>query len=774
MHAVLSWDGPPLPALLAGLTDRPPGAIGPDEMWWPSVGCGPVEPWWALWWTVPDRAAARPGMVRSDVALWRLDQIGEISDLRPTLALLSGCEIVAPEPGQLAAVATALLADSAKLPVVADLEHWPGILAGIWQRLWPAARRGFAARVALNPPQGGESMIPPWLFATPAERAPQWWEHTVVRIGAADSASSRGVSWLCGGEDRALAEVVVAAPALANRSEVRRAVRAAERLDTMRSNPGADVAIGFLRTLTSLARQPELAAALKKEAVALIERDLPAGNFARMYSLANLDEATLPAHILPTATVRAWIERHGCTLNDDEAAKLVTALAPQRASTWWAAAVAAGLQVGLTCRDQRWAEAALHWLGRTDRAVIWPLIQDAAELALVDAGARVTLSPAELQVVRGAARDRGWSVLHAWAAMHGLPPASAFQEQLQIQPDPMPGLALLAERLPGDAVVAQAISGVAPSLIEMAVPRTLRDPGLMAPLDPAQPGWCALWTAHVAAGGPAWPPAVDHTRLGRATLDACLRRSELARVIESIAADIAEQALDHPERARLWQVLPEAACVALLRPTADALLNRLDRGAKLERPEPRLERALLERLSRRTSSSAAMAEILAAGVDVDENTVVRCIVAVRSLPTALGEQVAARGWRLAATQLYQRRRDDPSFYAAAAACQDLLSRWQRWNLAPHRSDHTAVVERVAEFGAELIGAGLEDLWNRAGGRRGVLTNHGSLAQQWHAATLAAYQGSLEGGLARLVSEMQRAFPHNSDLRELAEDLAGRN
>src|SRR4051812_42357856 len=129
MHTVLAWDGPTLPALLAGLTDRPPGSLAPGESWWPAVGCGPVESWWALWWTVPDVAATRSGMVRSEVALWQLKDVAEISDLRPVMSRLSGCEISSPTPELLAVVAAALLAENASPPVVADLAQWPGILA---------------------------------------------------------------------------------------------------------------------------------------------------------------------------------------------------------------------------------------------------------------------------------------------------------------------------------------------------------------------------------------------------------------------------------------------------------------------------------------------------------------------------------------------------------------------------------------------------------------------------------------------------------------------
>jgi len=783
MHAVLAWDGPALPALLAGLTDRPPGSLAPGESWWPSVGCGPVESWWALWWTVPDVAATRSGMVRSEVALWPLEDVAEISDLRPVMALLSGGEIASPEPDLLAAVAAAVLAESASPPVVADLAQWPGILAALWQPLWPAARRAFAARVALSPPQGGDSMLPPWLFATPPERALQWWEHPVVRVGAPSPLGGRGVAWLRGESNPSLAEIVTSCDELASRSAIRRAVRAADRLDAMRHAPGAEVAVDLLRTLSAVAPRPELATVLKQEAMTLVERDLPVGSFALLYSLANLDAAAFPLGVLPAAAVRTWVGHHACDLDDRDLVRLMTALVPARHSTWWSAAARDALRGGLACTEAHWAVAAVRWLGRSDSAlVVSALVPETVEQQLVDAAPLAKLTATQLDVIRDAAREHRWPRLHAWAVMHTLLPAEAFQVQLSFRPDPLPGLALLVERLPGDTVVAETVRGADPRLISMTVKRTLLDPGLMRPLDPSLPGWRALWAAHVAAGGDAWPPGGDRQTLGHAVLDACLGGGEPPGVIATIAIDLAEQATERADRARLWTVISEPGRSALLRETARALLTRLGQGQPMSRPEEPVERALLEELGGQPPAPQALAGLLSSGVGVDEATVVRWLRKAHSLApavaSAIGTHVAARGWQSAARELYRRGNSDSSFHAAAVACQDLLSRWDRFRLAylswsgsSPPVDKTALVERVTELGAELLTDSLSDLWQRAGGKRSTLSMSASPLTQWRTAANAAYYGALRDGLSGLVREMRHSLPHNTDLRELDELLA---
>ena len=134
MHALLAWDGDParLPDNLADLTDKPPNASAPGDRWWPSVGCGPLDDWWALWWTQPDDEATRAGMVRSEVALWHLDEIGDVTDLLPVLHALSGrTSLPTPPDARLGAVVEALMTADRRRPVYLDLETWPAVLAAL-------------------------------------------------------------------------------------------------------------------------------------------------------------------------------------------------------------------------------------------------------------------------------------------------------------------------------------------------------------------------------------------------------------------------------------------------------------------------------------------------------------------------------------------------------------------------------------------------------------------------------------------------------------------
>jgi len=159
-----------LPYELLGLTDKPPGTGTLGECWWPSVGCGPIGEWWTLWWTLPDENAERGGMVRSEVMLWPLNEIGLVNDLRPAMKELSGLDISEPNVKVLHCIAEELISGKHEPVVLQDLENWPGYITALWSQLWPSARQNLSMRVVLSPPQGGESISPPWMYCIPQSR----------------------------------------------------------------------------------------------------------------------------------------------------------------------------------------------------------------------------------------------------------------------------------------------------------------------------------------------------------------------------------------------------------------------------------------------------------------------------------------------------------------------------------------------------------------------------------------------------------------------------
>lgn len=783
-HALISWNGAPAspPAGLEGLTDKPPGTYAPGERWAPSVGCGPVRDWWALWWTDPDDGAARGGMVRSEVALWPAADIAFVDDLGPAMQEIAGREIPAAPPELVAEVAEALVAPDPRRPVVADLDVWPGVLLALWPRLWPNVRRCFAARVAASPPSGFDTDVAPALFGISPERAPQWSGHRVIAPSSIRRRIeiSRGAQWLAGGEDFVLGEVLQDQGVLpADIRCLRRAARAADLVEQFRGDPTGETALALLRPLMELYPDTTAAAPLKREALDALDRTLEDAPLKLVRALANLDAERLDGTALLTERVRNWTVSRLPDFPPDDTAFLIVALTAGKAQSWWQRSVRNATVEGLSGAQPRWAALGLSWLGSETigTALDGVLPADAdAERRLLDAAPAVPLAHAAFGSIRSRAAARGWSRLHAWALLHSAP-ADAMRVQLTFPGDAGPGLELLAERMDGSAVIDAALSDVAPRILHFVAARTVREPALLARIDAAVPAWRRLWTAHIATGGPAWPPGVDLSALSRSVLDAVIRGDPADELVNSLAADLAHSALVYPERASLWKALGARGRPALLRAAAEAAANEFARGRPLGELEPDLAAALAVHFELRLPSPMAIIALLRSGVPIDEEQLIAWISACGQgdwarMAESLGQEIQRRSWSRCAARLDEIGGSSTGLGPAVWACRGLLSPWRQLVLSCFRPGQTAAVDvgivlrRTAELGARTAAERLEYLWERAGGTRARLASNGSPADRWHEAVRLAHAGAIAGGVGALVHELRQDFPHNPDLVEL--------
>lgn len=788
-HTLLAWDGPGSspPALLLGLTDKPPGSLGPGDRWWPSVGCGPVEDWWALWWTQPDDQARRAGMVRSEVALWPVAAVGQVDDLRSVMESLSGgATITMPSAPLLGAVAGALLSPDRGRPIVHDLDAWPGVLAALWGRLWAEARRAFSARVAVSPPQGGESIAPPWLYGVPAERVQQWSGQRVIGVGQDAPPLSRAARWLVGEADASMKEVLSALPALpAELQKLRQAARAAEGLDRLRAEATQHHALALLRTLLALAPAGNIAPRLKDEALQVMLRSLGAEPSASVLALANLHAGGLPPLEPLQAALARWVEQRAPDLSPEDAENLFARLSSEKAEAWWRDTVRASLVKGMSGPESRWARAVLRWLGLSGSVDalrdLLPATGD-MESRLVAVVNSVELAEPALRQVRLRAQERAWSRLHAWTVPRLLPPTEAFEAQWAFPGDPYAGLTFLVDNLPGAVVVGEAVSKYEARLFEIVAKRTRREPDLLRPMDPSHKAWRALWAAHVTAGGVPWPPGVSREAAGRDVLDAILGGDEPRGLIAALAPDLAKIAIGHPKRAALWDELSSDGHAALLSEVVKAFVRMCHEGHVFSTPEPPLAEAIVRKVRESTPSARMVATLMQWDVRLEERETISWLCAIRGqewppVADAIGHGVRSRRWNQAAEALYNRRVWMPEVRPAVEACQDCLPTWQRWvfnffaSNGPRTLDSAPLVHRVADLGARLAPDRLDDLWERAGGERKRLASYGAPDARWRDAATQADLGALKGGLRALIRVLRADYPHNPDLAEV-DELAG--
>jgi hypothetical protein len=785
MHTLLSCsgDGHALPATLAGFTDKPQGHLGPGECWWPSVGCGPFGDWWAIWWSVPDDRAARAGMARAEVALWPLEDVSEIDDLGEVMESLNGgMPVPAGSPKLLAAVAEALIRDS-DAPLIADLQVWPSVLAGLWPRLWPAARREFSAWVTLSPPQMGDSKYIPWLYAVPSGREKQWPSNVIVN--PLDTPTiSRGARWLMGNSDATLDELLVECPFPdGSATHLNRIARAAERLDRVRSAPDAASGTELARTLAAIDPRPTGALQLKKEALRAVCMNLASSPLSAIRHLANLDATHFPADAMPSTALREWVSDQLPNLPPSDLEVALNVFLTGKAQPWWLTAFRDALREGLICLHPAWCNVMLFCLCNIpDLSTLSSNIVNSSELefGVINAVASSQLTKEELQALRRATYTLGWSRLHATTVWRLLPSLEAIKEQLRFPVNPWDGAEVLLQEAHDEDVVRSAVELGDARLVSTAARLSIAKPILLRSMDLAVIGWRQLWVKHIAEGGNPWPSGIARDVEASKFLHAALTNQYQRGPIARLAPDFAVAALELPGRKKLWSHLDANEASLLVQETAKLLLKKLEQGEEFPQPELALSDAVLTQAEQIKFAAQTLLSIISWNLALEERAVrswIRQVSLTGEVGRQIGKLIRDRHWNNTANDLYVRFiTGEREVLTALSECRDQLLWWERiyvpvpgsaGSTAPTRDD---LVRRAGELGGDLAATSLDDIWERAGGSVKVLLAHGTPAERWNQACRKANDGSLHGGLLALVNVLLADLPNNHQLVELLREL----
>ena len=172
-----------------------PDTAPPHVEWSPFLRGFPYKDRYILSRTFHDTSASRGGMVLSHALLVSLDELIEISDLRPLIKLLIKSDaqhpdintvqlpyIEAPIPKAINLInATEAFGVKGKLPVV-RLDHvgFDDLVVAFWAHLPQEIRRNFAFRLSFSPSDLLEQPLPT-LVCTPSGLLSRWSEYPVIR-----------------------------------------------------------------------------------------------------------------------------------------------------------------------------------------------------------------------------------------------------------------------------------------------------------------------------------------------------------------------------------------------------------------------------------------------------------------------------------------------------------------------------------------------------------------------------------------------------------------
>jgi hypothetical protein len=770
-----------LPLELEGLTDRPPGDAPPGEIWWPSVGCGPVDGFWCIWWTEPDNQTVRTGMVKSEVALWPLEKIDAVDDLLPALCEISKKKIRSASEELLVPITDVLLSNQGKTVIVCEsLEEWPGVIAGLWCRLWSTARMDFSARIALSPPQN-DTDSSPWLLGIPKNRAQQWQAPYVKVSQAGESYKNRSFSrasyYIAGREDKTLSRVLDAFPKLAaDFSFLKRIVRMADSLDSLEEKTNFDDAVALLRTLTSMSPEGEIQD-FEKQAVTIINEYINKASFEQIIAISNIPLPDLSASSELKDILREWVFQKIPKLVLERTTLLPRKLLQGQAQPWWQSVVQEALIKGFKTLTAEWIKVILLWLSIQElEPAIDNLIpkDETLEDKLFLTAFKNEWKEANCTQLRYQAIKRDWPILHAWAAVLTQPISEAFESQFGFKNDFHAGLQYLVNSFPAIDVVKEAIIRNDCYLTNLVTQLTQKDAELLSMLNIKDKSSRRLWAKHIEAGGHAWPSCFKPEIQGKELLDLSILGQDTFSLIEILAEDFAPVVLDYPSRDKVWDSLTPVELGKLVQVVSELMVNKLNEELNIPEPERILAEAVYKIMQESIPSANAVVSVFSWNISISESDAVKWVKNFnckdwKRFATDIGQITKERSWSKMADELNNIRCSIYEAREAIEICSNLLSWWQQKRLSWGKNsadDESNLIIKISEIGAELYTDSLGEVWERAGGERQLLDLHGSAKTQWQNAVRKARDGGVPGGLLNLLNEMKRDYPYNSELIEL--------
>ncbi len=782
-----------LPRELEGLTDRPPGDIAPGDIWWPSLGCGPVGEWWCIWWTMPDLTATRAGMVRSEVALWRREQIGSVEDLTNALAeIASGQPITTAPQEQLLLVTEAILSAQGHAVIICNaLEVWPQVIADVWRQLWPAARKDFSARLALSPPQSSEPNNRPWIFVTPACRAQQWhlpFERIDLSNTQATAQLSRAAKYLAGQQDLVLSKVLIEIPPKdSDLTYLKQAARVADNLERLNISDDFSDALALLRTLIVMAPTDTGGGKFKNVALSKLLTYLPSLSSDQVELLANIDLSAVPDSKILEDAFRSRLVEIVPVLSAEKSIPIFSKLQTGKAQIWWQTNIKSVIQRGLDSLDEIWSCAAIRWLAIPEmEEIINDFVKSDKEIerSLIKIANREQWGPTQLNQIRKQAQKRKWSVLHAWSLVSAkLSVADAFVKQQGFIGDASLGFEYLIHNLPSDAVMKTIVAWDDADLCRSAAQLTVQKPTLLNLIDVSKASSRLLWATHIHLGGEPWPNTLQPAVQGNKLLEVVISGEDSYNLVETVGINLVHAASDHPRRKDIWNRLSAVESNKLLPLVSNLLIEQINSGQSVAQPEPILLNKIVETLRSGRPTIRAILTLFTWNVPIREHELIDWMHYFSRLDwhdnsTRIGQVILRHYWRNAAKKLIEIKQRNPEATPALEVCKELLSLWDRLllmlsspqNTASSYSDYkSALIERVADIGSDLAPDYLDEVWERAGGKRKELEGKGTAHSRWqNAARLAANGGRCT--LADLIRALEKDYPNNAQLREIEQVL----
>ena len=386
------------------------------------------------------------------------------------------------------------------------------------------------------------------------------------------------------------------------------------------------------------------------------------------------------------------------------------------------------------------------------------------------------------------ALSKKWLRLHGVAAGACFEPREAVHRQLIIDTEliHLNGIKAALRRATSKELVTLALESDEIRILCLAAEEVAHHPQLLKDTDFSAVSAQRLWARALAINVDAWQGPMEPKSSLLAVIQSLLDGRQISlELLSALSTTPVANLCGYERSAEVWPRLVEPTRTHFLKATAAGWLERAALGSVVE-PDSLLEATLLagqaldQTLQYLALTDAKMAmQLIQVLPAYDESRFLQWLEywlsAHRSmaLPTAesLGNLMHNRHWQRVVDHLVRvARKGRNEVKPALRYCRNMVNLIDAWllGLSVITSDEKWLV--LEELAADLYPGGPDasELWERAGGRNSHLAFSGTGQARWHDALSQMRKGK-SPQLTRLLEEMKRDFPANSQLHHLAND-----
>lgn len=780
-----------------------PDTAPPGVNWSPYITGFPYGDKYVLARTFADPHATRAGMVISHALIAPLDEIVTTANLNSLFANL----IITPEPPgtlttldiksspapptdeiDLAATAESLVTRGRGPSVKIGIDGFEDLIVALWFRLWPELRANFSFRLSFGPHDIVDNP-PPVLVCTPSTLEARWTGSNIISVSGSMNLT-RAASILC--------DSTKAKPILQFADEIGTCVDRFTHLQMLvsayelNSTPDFEACVATIRLVNTLSPDPTVGAVGKEKLIHKLCSQMCDVGITGILQLRNLKLIGFHGAERIWESLRTRVATYPLEEVDDRSLlDIISDALSAEAVTPWCDAILSGIITSACSASSTFPLAFWRW-AHMQPSTLTKLFEHLPSDHDLETSL-FKVAPQEMNTsvshtVMTLARSKNWLRLHGAAVGACFEPREAVHQQLTIDTEltHLDGIKAVLRRATSKELVTLALESDETRILCLAAEEVAHHPQLLKDIDFSSVSAQELWARALAINIDAWQGPVDPKHSLLVILQALLDGHQInSELLDALSNTPIANLCGYERCIEVWQRLAEPARTHFLKATASGWLEQAELGSVVV-PDSQLEATLLagqaldQRLQTLVITDAKLAmQLIDALPEYGESRFLQWLEywlstnrsMTYSEAESLGNLIHNRHWQRVLVRLVRAAKNGQNeVKPALRCCRNMVSLIDKWllDLSIITSDEKWLV--LEEIAAVLYPVGPDDgeLWERSGGRNSYLLYSGTGQARWHDA-LSQIRKGRGPNLHRLLEEMMRDFPANSQLYRLAND-----